>query len=79
MEELKKSYIVDEQNRKIAVQLDIETFNKIEEILENYALARLMEENGNEDALELHEALAYYQGLEKVERFRGLVYADSPR
>jgi RelB antitoxin of RelBE toxin-antitoxin system len=67
MEELKKSYIVDEQNRKVAVQLDIETFNKIEEVLENFALARLMEENGDEDVLELNEALAYYQSLEKAE------------
>jgi hypothetical protein len=67
MEELKKSYVVDEQNRKVAVQLDIETFNKIEEILENYALARLMEEHGKEDALELDEALAFYQSLEKAE------------
>ena len=67
MEELKRSYIVDEQNRKVAVQLDIETFNKIEEVLENFALARLMEENGDEDVLELNEALAYYQSLEKAE------------
>lgn len=59
MEELKKSYIVDEQSRRVAVQLDIETFNKIEEVLENFALARLMEENGDDDVLELNEALAY--------------------
>ena len=78
MEELKKSYIVDEQNRKVAVQLDIETFNKIEKILENYALARLMEEHDDEDALELHQALAYYQSLEKAEQFRGIDYTDSP-
>lgn len=67
MDELKKSYIVDEQNRKVAVQLDIETFNKIEEVLENFALARLMEENGDEDGLELNAALAYYRSLEKAE------------
>lgn len=67
MEDLKKSYIVDEQDRKIAVQLDIETFNKIEEILENYALARLIEEQDDEEALELGEALAHYQSLEKAE------------
>jgi len=33
---IKKKYIVDEGNHKIAVQLDINTYNKIEEILENY-------------------------------------------
>lgn len=67
MEELKKSYAVDDQNRKVAVQLDIETFNKLEEVLENFALARLMEENGDGDLLELNDALAYYGSLEKAE------------
>jgi RelB Antitoxin alpha helical domain len=67
MEELKKNYIVDEQNRKVAVQLDIETFNKIEEVIEDYALARLMEQHSNEEALEIDEALAYYGTLEKAE------------
>jgi len=67
MEELKKNYIVDEQNRKVGVQLDIETFNKIEEVLENYALVRLIEDHSDEEALQLNEALAYYQTLEKAE------------
>jgi len=67
MEELKKAYIVDEENRKIAVQLDIETFNKIEEILEDYALARLIEEHSDEESFEHEQALAYYQSLEKAE------------
>ncbi len=67
MEELKKAYIVDEENRKIAVQLDIETFNNIEEILEDYALARLIEEHCDEEAFEREPALACYQGLEKAE------------
>jgi hypothetical protein len=44
MGEVKKRYIVDEQNRRIAVQIDIEAFEKIEEILENYALVQLMKE-----------------------------------
>ena len=67
MEELKKNYIVDEHNRKVGVQLDIETFNKIEEVLENYALVRLIEDHSDEEALQLNEALAYYQTLEKAE------------
>jgi hypothetical protein len=67
MEELKKAYIVDEENRKIAVQLDIETFNRIEQILEDYALARLIEEHSDEEALDHEQALAYYQSLEKAE------------
>lgn len=67
MEELKKAYIVDEENRRVAVQLDIETFNKIEEILEDYALARLIEEHSDEEAFEHEQALAYYKSLEKAE------------
>ena|ERR1051325_11119853 len=67
MEEIKRTYIIDEQNRKLAVQIDIDTFNKIEELLENYALVQLMEEPADDEALELDEALAYYHTLEKVD------------
>ena len=67
MEELKKRYIVDEENRRVAVQIDIETFNRVEEILEDYALARLIEEDSGDEAFEHEQALAYYQGLEKAE------------
>lgn len=67
MEEVKRTYIVDEQNRKLAVQIDIDIFNKIEEILENYALVQLMEEQAGEEALGLDEAVAYYQTLEKAD------------
>ena len=33
MVEISKTYIVDEHNRKLAVQLDIDTFNKLERSL----------------------------------------------
>lgn len=45
METINKQYIVDEHNRKIAVQIPIQAFERIEEILENYALVQLMKEN----------------------------------
>lgn len=67
MEELKKTYIVDEQNRKLGVQVDIDTFNKIEEVLENYALVQLMKEQNDEASFDRDEALAYYQTLEKAD------------
>jgi hypothetical protein len=63
---IQKQYIVDEEDRKVAVQIDIKTFEKIEELLENYALVRLMEENEGEPSLELEEAKTYYQQLEKA-------------
>lgn len=67
METIRKQYIVDEKNRKIGVQLDIKTFNKIEELLENYALVQLMKENENEDILDKKESETYYSQLEKAE------------
>lgn len=67
MEEVKRTYLTDEQNRRLAVQIDIDTFNKIEEVLENYALVQLMEESTNGAALGLNEALTYYQTLEKAD------------
>ena len=65
METINKQYIVDEQNIKIAVQIPIETFDKIEEILENYALVQLMKENEGEEILGIAEAKEYYDQLKK--------------
>ena len=66
METIHKQFIVDEQNRKVAVQIPIETFMRIEEILENYALVQLMKEKEGEEVLSLKEAQSYYDQLEKV-------------
>jgi hypothetical protein len=67
MVEVKKKYIVDENNERVAVQIDIKTFELIEEILENFALVKIMEENNEEELLESSEARAYYDRLEKVD------------
>jgi len=66
MEAINKQYIVDEHNKKIAVQIPIETFEQIEEVLENYALFQLIKENEGEEILGLREAKAYYDRLEKT-------------
>ena len=66
MESINKRYIVDEQNKKIAVQIPIDTFEKIEEILENYALVQLMEEHQDEELFGVSEAKSYYDQLEKA-------------
>lgn len=66
MDVIKRTYIIDEENRKLAVRLDIETFNKIEEILEKYALVKLMEEPTDDEALDLNDALEYYRKLENA-------------
>jgi hypothetical protein len=67
METIYKQYIVDEHNEKIAVQIPIETFEHIEEVLENYALFQLIKENEGEEILGLREAKAYYDRLEKAQ------------
>jgi len=67
MDTIDRQYIVDEQNRRIAVQIPIETFEKLEEVLENYALVKLMEENGGEETLSVQDAKSYYDRLEKAQ------------
>lgn len=59
------NYIVDSKNQKIAVQLDIETYNQITEILENFALYKLMEESDDGKKLSLKDAKEYYKSLKE--------------
>jgi hypothetical protein len=60
--QIKRRYIVDESNRKVAVQLDIETFTRIEEVLEDFGLIRLMEDTQDDDeTLDLEQAQSFYQ------------------
>lgn len=61
MLEIVKKYIVDESNKKLAVEIDIDTFHKIEEILENYGLYQLMKETEDSESLTLSEAKEYYK------------------
>lgn len=66
MEAIKKKYIVDEKNRKIAVQIDIKVYQKIEEIIEDYALVQLIKENEKEETLNIDQAKQYYKKLDKI-------------
>lgn len=59
------TYIVDEQNHKIAVQLDIETYEQITETLENFGLYKLMEENNDTETLSVKDAREYYKSLKE--------------
>jgi len=59
------NYIVDNENHKIAVQLDINTYNQITETLENFALYKLMEEDKYNETLSLEDAREYYKSLKK--------------
>jgi len=63
--QLQPNYIVDNHNHKIAVQLDIETYDKITDVLENYALLKFMDENKDDEKLSLRDARTYYASLKK--------------
>jgi hypothetical protein len=65
MTEIPRTYIVDEQQNRIAVQIEIATFEKIEEILENFALVGLMKQTEHEEVLGVAEAKTFYNSLSK--------------
>lgn len=61
--QIKKQYIVDDKNRKIAVQIDIDTFKKIEELLENYVLAQMINDSVEDKSFDIKRAKEYYEQL----------------
>lgn len=63
--DIKRQYIVADNDRKIGVVLDIETFERIEELLENCGLAQYMEEVEEEEGLSLNEARQYYAQMKE--------------
>lgn len=65
MLKIHKNYILDENENKIAVQIPIEEFEALEETIENFGLAKLIDETMNDESLNREDALKYYQGLKK--------------
>lgn len=63
MLDIQKKYIVDENNNRLAVEIDYKTFQKIEEVLEDYALYQLIQETEDSESLTLSEAKDYYRQL----------------
>jgi hypothetical protein len=63
--ELTRQYIVNEDNQKVAVQLDIATFEKIEGLLENYGLVQFMNADDSE-TISIDDAKQYYATLDKA-------------
>lgn len=62
---IKKEYIITANNKKKAVLIDLETFNKMEELIEDYGLGKFMDEVKNEKNLTLKDAKKQYQALKK--------------
>jgi uncharacterized protein (DUF362 family) len=53
---IKKKYLVDEKQRPVGVVLDMPTFRKIEELLEDFGLLRAMQETDDEPVVPIEEA-----------------------
>jgi len=65
MLEIKKEYVVTDDNRKRAVLIDIAAFEKVEEILESFGLGKYMEEVEDEEVLSSDSARRYYNTLKR--------------
>ena len=55
-----EKYIVDRKNKKVAVQIPIEIYKKIENVLEDYALGQYILDSHDEKPLSVKEAKKYY-------------------
>jgi len=63
--ELHKNIVFDENQEPVAVQIPIAEFQRMEEVLENYGLSKLMDEVSDDEQLSIQEAKAFYRSLKK--------------
>jgi RelB Antitoxin alpha helical domain len=63
MLQINKNYVLDQDYKPIAVQISVNEFEEIEEILENYGLSKLIERVENNETLVKNEALKYLELL----------------
>ena len=63
MLKIRKNIVLDENQKPIAVQIPIGDFERLEEVIENYGLAKLMDEVKDDERLSIEEAKSYYQSL----------------
>jgi hypothetical protein len=64
-----KYYVFDEKHKAIAVQIPIDDFERIENVIENYGLAQMMDETGDDERLGLDDAkIAHHRGTEVAEK-----------
>jgi len=65
MIKIKKNYIYDENRKLLAVQMPIEEYKKLEEIIENHVLSNLIDEVTGDEVLNVKEAKDFYNTLKK--------------
>ena len=56
-----KYYVFDEKHKAIAVQIPIDDFERIENVMENFGLAQMMDETEDDERLCREDALSYYR------------------
>ena len=65
MFDMKRRYIMSEDNKPVSVILDISTFEKIQSIIEDFGLAKYISEADDEEPLNRSDASKYYRGLKE--------------
>lgn len=63
MLKIHKKIVIDEEQNPIAVQIPIEEFERLEDVIENYGLSKLMDEVKDDERLSAEAARKYYQSL----------------
>ena len=63
MLKIHKNYIYDENKNLIAVQIPLEEFIKMEEVIENHGLSKMIDEVSSDESLSVNEAKKYYNSL----------------
>lgn len=61
MIEIKRQYIMSEDNKPVSVIIDIATFEKMESVIEDYGLSKYITEADDEEPLKRQDALKYYR------------------
>jgi hypothetical protein len=65
MLKIHKKIVIDEDQNPIAVQIPIEEFERLEEVIENYGLSKLMDEVKDDERFSVEAARKYYQSLKQ--------------
>jgi PHD/YefM family antitoxin component YafN of YafNO toxin-antitoxin module len=65
MLKIHKKVVLDENQHPFAVQIPIDEFERLEEIIENHGLSKLMDEVNEDERLTVENAKTHYRILKK--------------
>lgn len=60
MLKIHKKIVIDENQQPFAIQIPIDEFERLEEIVENYGLSKLMDEAKDDKRFSVEEAKKYF-------------------